>query len=141
MTSLLRYNGALVLWSEAWYQLGGEPADLLRIYITNFLRHVHYRCYHLVMTLLTTLLIITACPTHLYRQLITGGVSNKLAWLFLHILCSTVRLIDCTAFRRSLPIAGLFKRGVAFTHCLIVCPLLERDATIFLKIFITYFLF
>merc|ERR1712123_104547 len=89
------------------------------------------------MTLLRTLLIATPSSTDLYRKLLTSSFSNKLAWLFLHILGCAGRLIHSSTLLRTLTIAHLLNRFVAFLHRLIECLLLESDGALLLKVLFT----
>ena len=40
-THLPWHYGALVLGGQLWYQLGDEPAGLLGVQVTDFLRNIH----------------------------------------------------------------------------------------------------
>merc|ERR1712227_507502 len=86
------------------------------------------------MTLFRTLFISAASSTDLHRQLLTAGVSYKLARLLLNILGAAAALIHCPALLRSLTIAHLLHWLVALLHCLVVSLLLECDAALLLKV-------
>ena len=89
------------------------------------------------MTLLSPLFISTSSSTDLYGKLLTASVSNKLAWLFLYILGCAGRLVHSSTLLRTLTIAHLLNRFVAFLHRLIECLLLESDGTQLLKVLFT----
>ena len=92
------------------------------------------------MALLFTFFINTPCSTDLHGQLLTFRISNKLARLFLHILCGAAGLVDSATFFRSLAIAHLLHRGVALSHGLIHWGLLEGDPALLLEVLLADFL-
>ncbi len=131
---LLGNDGALMLGLEAGHKLGLEAAGLLGVQVAHFLRNVHKRGNHLLVTLLRSFLSDTASTTNLNWQLFTTGVTNKLARLLLNITSGARRLIDSPALFRSLAIADLFQGLVALLHCFIEGLLLEGDLTGLLKV-------
>ena len=139
-TGLLGYNGALVFRRQTRHQLGHVSAGLLRVEITDFLRNIKKRSNHLLMTLFRTFFISAASSTDLHRQLLTAGVSYKLARLLLNILGGTGALIHCPALLRSLTIAHLLNRFVTLLNSLIDSFLFECDAALFLKVLLTHLL-
>merc|ERR1719438_485386 len=86
------------------------------------------------MALLRSLLEGTSGSTDLNWQLLTAGVSYKLARLLLNILGAAAALIHCPALLRSLTIAHLLHWLVALLHFLVVSLLLECDAALLLKV-------
>merc|ERR1719234_679285 len=89
------------------------------------------------MALFWTLLENTTSSTDLNRELLTAGVSNKLAGLLLHILGCARGLVHCSALFRTLTIAHFLCGSVALPHCLVEGLLLERDLTGLLKVLFT----
>jgi hypothetical protein len=89
------------------------------------------------MALLRALLSNTASSTDLNWELLTLGVTNKLARLLLNVACGTGGLIHSPALLRSLSIAHLFKRLVALFHILFNSLLLEGNLTSLFKVFLT----
>merc|ERR1719210_1751168 len=85
-TGLLWHNGTLMFWLELGDKFGDEPTGFLWVQITNLLWDIHKGSNNLVMTLFRSLLKGTSSTTDLNGELLTRGVSNKLAWLFLNIL-------------------------------------------------------
>ena len=118
-------------------QLGDEPASLLRIEITDLFWDIKERSYNFVMTLLLSLLKGTASSTDLNGQLLTAGVSHKLARLLLHILGAAGALIHSPALLWSLTIAHLLNWLVALLDSLIESLLLECDGAELLKVLLT----
>ena len=133
----LRHDGALMLGTELGHQLGDEPARLLRIEVTDLLRNIKERGDDLVMAFLWPLFKSTASSTDLYGQLLTAGVSHKLARLLLNILGAAGALIDSPALLWTLSIANLLNGLVAFLDSLIESLLLECDGTSLLKVLFT----
>merc|ERR1719347_1573299 len=103
----------------------------------TLLRNIYKRCSDLIMTLLRPFFISASCSTDLHRKLLTSSLSHKLSWLFLHILGCAGRLIHSSTLLRSLTIAHLLYRLVAFLHSLIHGFLLESDCTLLLKVLLT----
>ena len=116
-----------MLRAKFGHQFGDESAGLLRVEVTNLLRHIYESGYNLFMALLLSLLKGASSPTNLYWKLLTASVSHKLARLLLHILGGAGGLIDSPALIRSLPIAHFLHRPVAVLHCLIEGLLPEVD--------------
>ena len=85
-TGFLWHNGTLVLRLQLGDKLGDEPAGFLWVEITNLLWNINKGSDDLVMTLLFSLLKSTSSTTDLNWKLLAGSISNKLAWLLLHIL-------------------------------------------------------
>jgi len=139
-TGLLGYNSALVFRGQFRNKLGHISAGLLRVEITNLFRNINKRSNHLVMTLFRTFFISAASSTDLHRQLLTAGVSYKLARLLLNILGAAAALIHCPALLRSLTIAHLLNRFVTLLHSLIECLLFEGDTAELLKVLLTHLL-
>ena len=139
-TGLLGYNGALVFRRETRHQLGHVSAGLLRVEITNLFWNINKRSCYFVMTLFWTFFIGAASSTDLHRQLLTAGVSYKLARLLLNILGAAAALIHCPALLRSLTIAHLLQRLVTLLNCLIESLLFEGDGTNLLKVLLTHLL-
>jgi len=139
-TGLLGYNGALMFRRQTRHQLGHVSAGLLRVEITHLFWNINKRCENLVMALLLSLLQSTPSSTDLHRQLLTAGVSYKLARLLLNILGAAAALIHCPALLRSLTIAHLLHRFVTLLNCFIECFLLECDLTQLLKVLLTHLL-
>ena len=137
VASLLRYNCALVFWCQSWHQLGNKSASLLWVEITNFLRDIHKGGNNLVMAFLSPFFIGTASSTDLNGQLLTAGVSHKLARLLLNILGCARTLIHSPALLWSLTIAHLLNWLVALLDSLIESLLLECDGAELLKVLLT----
>merc|ERR1712086_832589 len=91
------------------------------------------------MTLFFTLFKDTSSSADLYGKLLTASVSNKLTWLFLHILGCAGRLIHSLADLLALTIAHLLLGPVALVHRLVVSLLLEGDGAGFFKVLFTNF--
>ena len=127
MAGLLRHNGALVLRLQLRHELGGEPAGLLGVEITDLLGDIHQAGDHLLVTLLGSLLKGTASTADLDGKLLTGSVSHELARLLLHVLGAAGRLIDSPALLRSLAVTDLLHWLVALLHSLVKSFLLECD--------------
>ena len=140
VAGLLGYNGALMNRFELGNKLGFKFADLLGVEVTHLLRDIHQRGNGLVMALFRSLFISTSSSADLNRQLLTGGVSNKLAGLLLNILGGTGGLIHGPTLLRSLAVAHLLHRPVALLHSLIEGLLLEGDLTGLLKVLLTHLL-
>jgi len=87
------------------------------------------------MTLLWSFFEGTSSTADLNGEFLTTGVTNKLAWLFLHILGGAGRLIHSLTNLLTQAIAHLLGWLVALSHCLVVSLLLEGDLTGFLKVF------
>ena len=130
-------NCALVFRGQFGHKVGHKPAGFLRIQVTNFFRNIHKSCNDFVMTLLRTFLKGAASSTNLNWKLLTTSVSNKLAWLLLHILGRAGRLIHSPTLLWSLAITHLLHRLVALSHCLVECLLFEGDGALLLKILLT----
>merc|ERR1719367_1697447 len=94
----------------------------------------------LVVTLLWSFFKGASSSTDLHRELLTAGVTDKLAGLLLHILGGARGLVHCPALFGTLTIAHLFDWPVALPHCLVVCLLLERDLALLLEILLAHFL-
>ena len=139
-TGLLGYNGALVFRRETRHKLGHVSAGLLRVEITNLFWNINKRCENLVMALLLSLLQSTPSSTDLHRQLLTAGVSYKLARLLLNILGAAAALIHCPALLWSLTIAHLLQRLVTLLYSFIESLLFEGDGTNLLKVLLTHLL-
>ena len=92
------------------------------------------------MALLSTFLSDTSSTTDLNGELLTLGVSNKLAGLLLNVPGGTGRLIDSTALLRALAIAHLLEGPVALLHILFNSLLLEGDLTALFKVLLANFL-
>ena len=103
------------------------------------------------MALLLPLLIGAAGSADLDGELLAGSVSNKLAWLLLHILGRTGGFINSPALLRALEytlrifflkpfyplylsITDFLDGSVALLHGLVVGLLLECDAALLLKV-------
>ena len=82
----------------------------------------------------------TASSTDLHRQLLTAGVSNKLARLLLNILGGAAALIHCPALLWSLSITLFLNRFVTLLNSLIDSFLFECDAALLLKVLLTHLL-
>jgi len=136
-TGFLGDNGALVLRLQLGNKLCDESAGFLWVEITNLLWNIHKGSNDLVMTLLLSLLKSTSSTTDLNWKLLTGSISHKLAWLLLHILGATGRLIDSSALLWSLTIANLLHGLVALLHGLVVGLLLKGDRALLLKVLLT----
>merc|ERR1719347_2569678 len=89
------------------------------------------------MTLFFPFFKDTSSSTDLHRKLLTCSVSNKLSWLFLHILGCAGRLIDSLADLLTLTITHLLHRSVALVYLILKSLLLECDGTRLLKCFLT----
>jgi len=139
-TGLLGYNSTLVFGSQFRNKLGHKSAGLLRVEITNLFRNINKRSCYFIMTFFWTFFISAASSTYLHRQLLTAGVSYKLARLLLNILGAAAALIHCPALLRSLTIAHLLHRFVTLLNCLIECLLFEGDAAQFLKVLLAHLL-
>ena len=74
---------------EGRNQPGLETASLLWVEIADLLRNIEKRGNSLVMALLIALRGDAASTADLNRELLTAGVSNKLAGLLLNILGGT----------------------------------------------------
>ena len=138
VAGLLGYNGALVNRFELGNQLGFNFADLLGVEVTHLLRDIHQRGNGLVMALFSSLFISTSSSADLDGELLTGGVSNKLAGLLLNILGGTGGLVHGPALLRSLAIAHLLHRPVALLHGLVEGLLLKGDLTGLLKVLLAH---
>jgi len=138
-TGLSWNNCALVFWSQPRHKLVNEFANFLWVEVTNFLRNINERGEHLIMTLFWTLLKNTTGSTDLNRELLTAGVSNKLAGLLLHILGCAGGFKHSLANLWTLTIAHLLHWPITFPHCLIESLLFECDGAFLLKVFITHF--
>jgi hypothetical protein len=90
------------------------------------------------MALFFSFLSGTASTTDLNGELLTLGVSNKLARLFLNILCGTRRLIYGFALLWTLSIADLCHGLVALPHIFFKGLLLEGNLADLLKILLTH---
>ena len=82
-------DGAFMLWLQLGDQLGLEPAGLLGIQVTHFLWYIKEGGDNLVMALFRTFLCDATCAANFHRKLLAASVSDKLAWLLLHILGGT----------------------------------------------------
>merc|ERR1711931_333538 len=91
------------------------------------------------MTLFRTFFISTTSTANLNWKLFATSVPHKLSWLFLYILGCAGRLVNSFTFFRTLTIAHLLNRFVAFLHRLVKCLLLESYGTKFLKVLLTNF--
>jgi len=87
------------------------------------------------VTLLWSFFEGTSSTADLNGEFFTSSVTNKLAWLFLHILGGAGRLIHSLAHLLTLTIAHLLSWLVALSHCLVESFLLEGDLTGLLKVF------
>ena len=135
--SLLGYDGALVLGTEAGHQLGHVSTSILGVEVAHLLWNINKGSDNFVMTLLLSLLKGTSSSTDLNGQLLTAGVSHKLARLLLNILGAAGALIHSPALLRSLAIAHFFNWFVAFLDSLIESLLLECDGAELFKVFLT----
>ena len=115
-------------------QPGLETASLLWVEIADLLRNIKKGGNSLVMALLRSLLCGAASTADLNWQLLTPGVTNKLAGLLLNILGSTGGLVDSLANISTLAVAGLDQRPVAFLDILLDGLLLEGDLAGLLKV-------
>ena len=138
-TGLLGYNSALVFRGQFRNKLRHKSAGLLRVEITNLFWNINKRGCYFIMTLLSTFFIGAASSTDLHRQLLTAGVSYKLARLLLNILGAAAALIHCPALLWSLSITLFLNRFVTLLNSLIECFLLECDLTQLLKVLLTHF--
>jgi len=86
---LLGDNGALVLGLQLGDQLGLQTAGLLGVQVTHLLGDINKRGQHLVVAFLLPLLERASGTADLNGQLLTAGVSNKLAGLLLNVLGGT----------------------------------------------------
>ena len=140
-----------MLWLQLGDQLGLEPAGLLGIQVAHFLRDIKEGGDNLVMALFSTFLCDAACTANFNRELLAAGVSDKLAWLLLHILSRTGGFINSPALLRALKytfrifflkpfyplylsITDFLDGSVALLHGLVVGLLLECDAALLLKV-------
>ena len=89
VTDLLGNDCALMLRLQGRNQPGLETASLLWVEIADLLRNIEKRGNFLVMALLRALGGDTSSTTDLNWELLTAGVSNKLAGLLLNILGGT----------------------------------------------------
>ena len=119
---------------------GLEAAGLLGVQVAHLLRDIHKVGDGLVMALLGTLLSNTASTADLNGELLTAGVTDKLAGLLFNVLGGARRLVHGSAFLRTLSIAHLLKRLVALLHGFIESLLLERDLAGLLKVLFTHLL-
>jgi len=138
-TGFLGDNCALVFWGQAGYKFGHKFADLLRIQITHFFGNIDNGSDDFLVAFLFSLFEGAPSSTDLYGKLLTASVSNKLAWLFLHILGCAGRLIHSLADLLALTIAHLLHGPVALVHFVFISLLFECDRTRLLKCFITNF--
>jgi len=129
-----------VFRGQAGDKLGHISAGLLWVQVTNFFWDINNGGKDFVMAFLWTFFKGTPSSTDLYRKLLTASVSNKLAWLFLHILGCAGRLIHSLADLLTLTIAHLLGRLIALSHCLVESFLLEGNLTGFFKVLFTNFL-
>ena len=134
VADLLGNNCALMLRLKGRNQPGLEAASLLWVEIADLLRNIKKRGNSLVMALLRSLLCGAASTADLNWQLLTPGVTNKLAGLLLNILGSTGGLVDSLANISTLAIAGLDQRPVAFLDILLDGLLLKSDLAGLLKV-------
>ncbi len=129
-----------MLGLQAGDQLSLEAASLLWVQVAHLLGDINQRGDALVVALLGTLISCAASTTDLNGQLLTAGVTNKLARLLLNVTGGTRGLIHGSALLRALTIADLGKRPVALLHTLFNSFLLERNLAGLLKVFFTDFL-
>jgi len=134
VADLLGNDCALMLRLEGRNQPGLETASLLWVEIADLLRNIEKRGNSLVMALLRALSGDTASTADLNWELLTAGVSNKLARLLLNILGGAGRLVDSLANLWALAIALLDQRPVAFLDLLLDGLLLESDLAGLLKV-------
>ena len=133
-------NCALVLGGKLGHQLGDKLANLLWVQVTMLLRHINKRGEDLIVALLNSFLENTTGSTDLNRELLTTGVSNKLARLLLHILGCAGGLEHSLANLWTLTIANFLYWSITLPHCLIERLLFKCDGAFLLKVFITHFL-
>ncbi len=122
---------------QAGDQLGLQTARLLGVEITDLLGDIKERGDGLVMALLRALLSGAASAADLNRELLTLGVTDKLAGLLLDVLGGTGGLIDCSADSLALAIAVLDQRPVALLDILLDGLLLEGDLAGLLEVLLT----
>jgi hypothetical protein len=137
---LLRDDSALVLRRQFGDKLGLEPAGLLGVQVTDFLRDIQERHNDLVVALFSTLLSGTSSATDLNGELLAGSVTDKLAGLLLNVLGGTGGLVHCPALFWALTVTDLLQRLIALSHCFIQRLLLEGDLTGLLKVLFTHLL-
>ena len=138
--SLFGDNCALVFRGKFGHQLSYKLANLLWVQVTMLLGHVDKRGEDLIVALLDSFLKDTTSSTDLDRELLTAGVSNKLARLLLHILGCAGGLVDRPALLWTLTIAYFLHWSVTLSHCLIESLLFKRYGAFLLKDFIAHFL-
>jgi len=134
VANLLGDGGALSSGLEPRDKLGLEAAGLLGVQVTGLLRDINKGCDDLIVALLFSLLSDTASTADLNGQLLTLGVSDKLARLLLNVLGGARRFVDSSALLRALTIANLLEWPVAFLDGLIESLLLEGDLTSLLEV-------
>jgi len=139
-TRLFWNNRALVFWSQPRHKLVREFASFLWVQVAHFFGHINERGEDFIMALLWSFFENTTGSTDLNRELLTAGVSNKLARLLLHILGCAGRLVHSLANLGTLTVAHLLDRCVALPHCLVEGLLLEGDGTGLLKGLLTHLL-
>jgi len=139
VASLFGDHSALVSWLQARNQLGLKAAGFLRVQVTDFLWHINEGGQGFVVTLLWQCIRNTASTANLNWQLLTGGVSDKLARLLLNIFGGAAGLVHCPALLWALAVAHLFHRSVALLDRFINSLLFESDLACLLKIFIAHF--
>ena len=137
IAGLLGDDGALMLRLEPGDKLGLESAGLLGVQVAHLLRNIDKRGNGLVMALLGALLSNTASTADLNRELLTAGITNKLARLLLNITSGARRLIKGPALLGALAVAHLLERLVALLDSLIGGLLLESNLTALLKVLLT----
>ena len=140
VAGLLGDDGALVLGAQLGDQLGLEAAGLLGVQVAHLLGDIDEGSDGLVVALLRALLSNTASTADLNGELLTAGVTDKLAGLLFNVLGGARRLVHGSAFLRTLSIAHLLKRLVALLHGFIESLLLERDLAGLLKVLFTHLL-
>ena len=137
VANLLGNYGALMRGRKLGSELSLEATGLLWVEVANLFRDVNGGGDGLVMALLRTLLCDTSSTTDLNGELLTLGVTNKLARLLLNIPGSAGALKQCAAFLRTLTIANFLQGPIALFHTLIKCLLLESNLATFLKVLLT----
>ena len=131
---LLRYDCTFVLRFQAWDKLGLETTSLLGVQIANLFRNINKTCDLLVMALFWALVSGATSSTDFNGQLLTAGVSNKLARLLFYVTSSTRGFIDSPTLLRAIAVAYFLQRPVALFHTLSDGLLLECDLTGLFKV-------
>jgi len=137
VASLLGDHSTLMGRLKLGDQLGLEATGLLWVQVTHLFGDIDQGGDGLVVTLLVTLLNNTAGTANLDGQLLTLGVTNKLAGLLLNIFGGAAGLVHSPALFGALTIAHLLQGPVALLDVLVDGLLLESDLTRLLKVLLT----